>query len=231
MASFYYFLQGSPVDDLWKTINLSGTTLDQLIITDKTLYISPDLSDGNTVEDLPEGSIFIGNQSGEAKLLIAAALKLELGVDIQEIKKIKAYVISLGMQTRQTVVYKIQFKTNKSLSSISDSAISYLSGEKLSKARERYWLPCGVEQFHNLNISSKNEYPWIVPLTPFYQFFKSGIVLRSTSKSLDADLPILTKELRKYKSLVSESELETSLREFYKNFSFEPKPYVFSFWK
>lgn len=116
------------------------------------------------------------------------------------------------------------------LSTISDDAIAFLSAEKLGDLRERYWLPCGREQFPELSIDAENEYPWVIRITPLHAFFSKGLVLRATSKSLDEDIPLLVREIRKHKQSVSEAQIEHALRQFYEKYSFEPRHESLDFW-
>jgi hypothetical protein len=173
---------------------------------------------------LPAGSVLVGNDLGQAEMVIDATLKLGLGVTISKISKHQVSTPHPGQWARSVVVYQIQFEPSRPESTISEEAIKFLSDEKLSDSRERYWLPCGRDQFHGLNISSKSEYPWIQPLTKFFQFFDSGIVLRATSKLLSDDLPVLIKELKKHKPSSSESAIESELKAFYEKFPFESRP-------
>ena len=222
MASFFYFLHDTPIDESWKTINLAGKSLAELLVPRVSIYISFESHESDTIDEL-KGAVFVSNRDGCAELLRDAALKLGYGVVIQNIVKHKFPDPYLSSQTRQVVVYQIQFETQSSLSTISSDAIKFLSNQKLNDSRERYWLPCGQDQFPSLSIPSENEFPWILRLTPFYDFFPNGIVLRATSKSLEADIPVLTKVLQKHKVALSESKIEADLMDFYKSYPFNPK--------
>jgi hypothetical protein len=223
VASFFYFLHDNPIDESWHSIEIAGKRIIDLLQSETTIYVSFELHDEHKPEDLKDETL-VSTHLGGAAMLVDAAMKLKLGVVIQNILKLDVPVMGSSVgQTRPVVIFQVQFVKEKNLSTISDTSLSFLSSENLDDSRERYWLPCGQDQFPELSINSNNEYSWILPLTPFYIFFPQGIVLRATSKSIDQDIPVLVRELRKHKKELSEALIDRSLREFYRKYPFESK--------
>jgi hypothetical protein len=222
IASFYYFIHDEPIDTQWQDIQISGKRLIDVLNVGECVHICFDLRDADSIPEL-ESSFLVGNRTGDADLICEAAIKKGLGVHIHEIQQIDIAVPHIQGTTRKVTVYQVEFVSAQNLSEISDQALSFLSNEKLLDWRERYWLPCGLSQFPELSIKTVNDYSWMLPLTPFCAFFDQGIVLRSTSKSLEQDIPILVSMLKKHKMSLSEAQIEHALREFYVKYTFEAK--------
>lgn len=127
---------------------------------------------------------------------------------------------------RKVEVYSLKIVGNKSLSKMESDAIAYLSSKKLFNDMKRYWLPCGEMQMQDISISLMDNYSWMTHLTPqFARFFKNGIILRSTTDTLDEDIPTLVTAIKKFKPELTETQIENSLKAFYAEYPFESKDY------
>ena len=220
VASLYYFLFDNGIDQSWKDIRVSGYKLSELLEVGKSIDISFDFD----VIEPSDKKILVGNRNGDADMLTDVIHKLNFGLVIHDIFEIDTKIPHMTA-THKSTIYSVELVSDIKLSRIEPKAISYLSLHKLSKMRVRYWLPCGETQLPEISISNKAEYPWIETLTNFSQFFTKGIILRSTAKSLEEDLPTLVKTIRNSNSGVSEAAIEKELRDFYTTYSFESKDY------
>lgn len=228
MADFFYFINGKENDNSWKEIEIFGKPLGEQLEIEKPLKVTFDNIDRTNIEVQYREEI-IHDKNNEVSILIDAAIRSGLGVSIEKIEYVKATDKQTSENPYNVTVYHIKFVANKSLSFISPSAIKYLSDDKLDDSRARYWLPCGSDIDKTITIPNQYQHSWIMPLTPFCDFFEKGIILRSTSTSLEADLPILIREIKKFNYIYTESQIETALRNFYDSYDFNHKPGFFGF--
>lgn len=219
IASLYYFLMGKEFDQTWRTIELSKHKISSLIEVGKKMDISFDLRETDNIEH-DESKILITNGNDHADVLVDILLKLNYGLIISNIYEAESNDRYINSK-RMVEIYSVEIVADKSFSKMEDNAISYLSSKKLSKYRNRYWLPCGEMQMEDISIELNDKYLWLRYLTPFCNFFKFGIILRSTSKTLEHDISTLVDSVKKYKPTLTKSQIEKSLRKFYEQYPFD----------
>lgn len=219
IASLYYFLYEKEIDKTWKDIKLNNHNISSLIEIDNEIDISFDLRDFDTFDNNSSNTL-ITNSNSYADVFRDILIKLNYGIIINKIEE-KESCDRHSSFKRMVIIYNIKIVGDKSLSSIGNEAISFLSNKKLSNVRSRYWLPCGEMQMQNISISSDNNYLWLIPLTHFSEFFQHGILLKSTKKSLEQDIAILISAIKKDKPELSEIEIEKALKKFYMDYPFE----------
>ena len=221
-AELYYFLVGSESGSSWQDIELSGHKINTLIAVGSLITVSFDLH-GNESVTVPEGTVFVDNRVGSAETLVDVLKQKGLGIVIHNILKEDA-TNNIGNSVRKVDFYSIEIIADSGASRIESPAIASLSAEKLSKQRTRYWLPCGEQQFPDMTLQNGSpNYPWITELTPFCGLFSHGIILRSTSKTLEDDLPTIVQAIKRERPSAKESTIESSLRSFYSTYQFEGK--------
>ena len=218
----YYFLNDKEIDKKWMEIYLSGNKVSDLIKCREKIDLCFDGTSIDSIERSNE-NMFIDNNF-DADTYCRILLKLNRGIIINNIYETKSNYGHLQGDKRKVRIYSIKILEKISLSSISHEAISFLSSKKLSKGRARYWLPCGENQMQEISINfDQYRKTWIHPLTDFFQFFKYGIILRSTWKELDKDMATLVNTVKKYKKEITANEIEQKLREFYEKYPFESR--------
>lgn len=219
MASFYYYIYNDDIDTTWHELIISGKKIIDVLKDDNYLYLSPDYRDSQIITE--SDGLFIGNDSGECDLLLHAARKLNFGIQVCDIKKMLVPLTHDEKRTTTKIVYKVKFVNCRGLSFISPEALRFISIEGIDDWRERYWLPCGQSQFTEISIQAENDYRWLSTVLPFNSFFEYGIVLQSTSRPLEEDIPTMVSAIRKHKPSLSDAQIETSLRAFYTEYPYK----------
>lgn len=222
-ASLYYFLSGNEINEDWKSITLTGNNLGDLIKPGSHIDVSFDYCEGDILPNSGQNTnIFIGNKSSSAKVLIDVLRRKSLGIKLSRIQQEEVQDRRFAELKRKVTIYSIEIVAERALSEIANTAIEFLSTQKLSKQRTRYWLPCGSNQHQDISqTADSNRYLWISYLTPLSDLFPCGIVLRSTTRSLEKDIPDLIDAIRSKGEHLSEAQVDKALREFYDQFPFE----------
>jgi hypothetical protein len=230
VASLYYFLYDKIDNNDWRTIELFGHTINDLIKPDSKIFLAPYLHMRGTIDfdDKSKERIIITNEDWEVSTLIKILVKSKLGINIKNIST-KKYTEKFSPGNYETQVFEVEIMGDKEASIISDDAIKYLSLQELSGRRTRYWLPCGKDQYQEIALDAEcmNRYLWMDSLTAFSALFPKGIILRSTHNTIEDDINTLISIIKKEKMLmgisISEASIRNSLESFYKKFTFNSR--------